>query len=155
MSTTLTSAQLTTLKAGIAADPTAAAFPHTSDGNFDCAKYLNTVANPVLSLWREDCTPAQLVAAANWANFALLTVEKQNVLFAMLLANPIDSTQASVRTGFGQVFSGTDLTTLSAAAQRNSTKFEALYASASGTANVSTLYGYQVTGGDVQAALAS
>ena len=45
-------AQLATLKTAILANPTWAAFPNTSDGNFNLAQLLNQNASPTVSAWK-------------------------------------------------------------------------------------------------------
>ena len=50
----LTSAQLTTLRAAIDANPVWAAYPQNGDGYFDLAKVLNITATPAFSVWRTD-----------------------------------------------------------------------------------------------------
>lgn len=122
----LTSAQLTALATDINGQASLASARATHDAPAVCAFYN---AGGATTIWRNDCTPAQLVAVANWASFAALTVAKQNVLFAILQASPIDASQSSVRTGFGQVFTGADLTALSNAAQRLATVIELLFGS--------------------------
>lgn len=148
----MTPAQLTTLKTAILADSTANAFPNTSDGNFACAAYLNTVPGSPTSLWRPDIQPTEVAAKITFSAFVALTAIRQNGLILMT-QGPINATEPTVRTGFSDIFgAGATLTALTALAQRPGTRFEVIFSAASGAANVSTFYGVAVNYQDVMAA---
>lgn len=152
----LTPGQLTTLATDINGRATLATARANHDAPAVCNFYNAAGAS---NIWRSDCTPSQLVAVANWVSFKALTVATQNVLFAMLLANPIDATQQSVRSGFSAVFTGADLTAISNAAQRVGTIIENLFATGGPPAVCGvdaaglTLYGQPLDTGTVTKAM--
>lgn len=78
----LTTAQLQTLKAAIAADPTLAAFPLTPDGAYEIAQRLNLDASPAFYVWRSQYTPEQMRAAilAGITQLDSLTASKRDSL---------------------------------------------------------------------------
>ncbi len=147
----LTSAQLATLKAAILADGTANAFPNTSDGNFACAVYLNTVPGSPTQLWRSDVSPSEVAKSVLMSEYAALTAIKQNGLL-LITQGTIDATSANIRAAFTTIFtSGTSLTNLTALAQRPGTRFEVIF-SAGGPPATSTMYGRAVDYTEVMAA---
>lgn len=147
----MTPAQLATLKAAVLADSTANAFPNTSDGNFACAAYLNTVPAVPVQLWRPDISPTEVAKTITMSAFVLLTAIKQNGLL-LLTQGTVDATAANVRQGFSDIFgAGATLTALTALAQRPGTRFEVIFSSG-GPPAVSTMFGQRVAYEDVQAA---
>jgi len=64
----LTTAQLTTLKAAIDANPTWAAYPMSGDGHFDLAKALDAQANPAFWVWSTNVDIQAIKDAVVWAN---------------------------------------------------------------------------------------
>jgi hypothetical protein len=148
----LTTAQLATLKAAILADPTANAFPNTSDGDFACAAYLNAVPVAPTQLWRPDVTQAEIAKNVLMSEFAGLTAIKQNGLLLITQSPFIDATNANIRAAFTTIFtSGTSLTNLTAVAQRPGTRFEVIFSSG-GPPATSTMFNVQVSGQDVTTA---
>lgn len=144
----MTPAQIATLKAAIAADPTMSAYPNTSDGAYDLAQYLNATSNPAVSIWKPDVSPSAMAAAVDWTAYAALTAAKQNAYLA-LTQGPVDATSASVRSAFSSIFgAGATLTALSALAQRTASRLEAVFT----TSNVCSVYGQMVGYQDVQQA---
>ena len=67
---TISTAQKATLKAAILANPTWAAFPNNSDGNFDLARLLSTelATGPVL-LWRTNAPVEQIQNAVDLTKY--------------------------------------------------------------------------------------
>lgn len=65
----LTSAQLTALKADIAATPAIASKPNTADGNIEVADYYNQFASPDYFVWRSDVGVDEIFDKITWANF--------------------------------------------------------------------------------------
>ena len=127
----LTPTQIQTLKAGIAANATAAAFPNTSDGNFACAAFLNGTASPTLAVWRPSVANSiilsQLVGTDVIAK--VTTIGAQALLAALLTPPALDATQANVRGDFSTLFpSTTTLTNLTAISQRSATYLESFFA---------------------------
>jgi hypothetical protein len=151
----LTSAQLATLKAGILADSTAAAFPNTAQGNYDCAAYLNAGSSPAVMIWLPSVSVSVINNAIDWTaganGFISLTVSKQNAYFALTQGGVMDATQANIRAGFQAIFPAAIVTAIQGVAQRNSTRFEAMFT----TASVCSLFGRQVLPNEVNAALNS
>jgi hypothetical protein len=148
----LTTAQLATLKTAILADGTANAFPNTSDGNFACATYLNTVPGSPTQLWRPDILPSEIAKTVTMSAFVVLTAIKQNGLLLMT-QGPVDATFAQTRTAFSDIFgAGATLTALTALAKRPGTRFEVIFSAVDGTANTSTMYGRAVDYTEVMAA---
>lgn len=147
--TTMTTAQLLTLKNAINADANIAASLAAGDHGAIAAYYNGAGIN---QLWRPDILPKELVTAVVWSDFVALTAIKQNGFLAMVMCGLLDATNANIRAGFTAIFGGgsTSLTNLTALAKRTSTKFEDLYT----TSNVCALYGYTVTSTDVAIAIA-
>lgn len=145
----LTSQQMSTLKAAILADGVMNAFPNTSDGNFDLAKYLNSVpaVGPV-AIWRNDIAPDEIAANVVISEFNALTATAQNGLLLLTQGSRIDASKASVRTGFSTIFGGgsATVTALTVLAQRSATRFEAFFVSS----QVSSVQGRSVAGQEVQ-----
>jgi len=65
----LTSAQLTTLRNAITANPTWSAVPNDPDGHLALAQTLNAPASPTFSVWRTDCRVEDIYNAVNWAAY--------------------------------------------------------------------------------------
>jgi hypothetical protein len=145
----LTLTQLATLKAAILADVTANAFPNTNDGNFALAAYLNSASDPVVNVWRKNIQPTEISSTITMSAFVALTAIKQNGLL-LLTQGLLDATSANVRAAFNEIFgAGPTLTALTALAQRIGTRFEIIFSSAAGVANISTMFGQSVTYLDV------
>lgn len=124
----MTPAQLATLKAGILADPTAAAFSNDEPGNKLLAGYLNTVPAAATAIWRPVIPVVEMSPAIDWSAYAVLTTAKQQTYLALTQGGVIDATSSAVRAAFTTIFGvGATLTALTALAQRNATRFEALF----------------------------
>ncbi len=105
----LTTAQYTTLKNAILADPTLNAFPNTSDGNFDLARKLSIELQPpgTFIVWRRrvpltelgDAMVATEVAGLTTANLTRLQV------YAEYSTAGINASQ-NTSDGFDSIFSG-------------------------------------------------
>lgn len=142
----MTPAQLSTFKAAILADATAA--PLFSAGNDTAvAAYYNELGTGFI--WRPDLNLTDIANSVVWSDFDNVTAAKKGVFQAMLQTGALDATKSSIRAGFTTVFGGASASTtaLTAAAQRTPTKFEALFA----VSNVVpvNLYGHTVTPTDV------
>lgn len=129
-----------------------------AETNFQAiADYYNQDATPVVSLWIPNLNPKDLNKGLVMTEFIALTALKQQGWFAMTTGNEVDATNNLVRTNFGTLFGGNSQTTanLSAMAQKNATRFEALFANATSPASaakVSTLFSYLVTFQDIDSA---
>ena len=153
----LTSAQLTTLKNDILADPVLNAFPNNSDGAFAIAAIYNQDASPDFWVWRTAVTKHELVSKTSrtgsvfvWAGNGFIgrTAGEQQCwgeLFnSTLTCNP---SLANVRQAFLDIFSGTGNAAANrahcdAVARRKATRAEKLFATGNGAdtaANAGTL----------------
>lgn len=124
----LTTAQSATLKAAILGNSTLAAFI-TSGQTGALAVYANTVPPTGTTLvWRPNISAIELNGAIVWSDFIALSQGQRDAYRAMTQA-PIDATQATIRAGFTAVFGAASptLAAITALAQRNATRFEALY----------------------------
>ena len=65
----MTPAQLTALRQAIDANPTWAAIPNNSDGNYALAALLNAQASPAFSVWRTDAPVNAILDAINWGTY--------------------------------------------------------------------------------------
>lgn len=142
----LTSAQLTTLKAAIAADGTLNALPNTPDGNAVIAAAMNAASSPAVAIWRSDVRNSEITASIVASAYIALTALQQKALDLYVTPATCDATSANVRAGFSSIFgSGQTLTNLTAVAQRTATRLEALYATGGPPATVPTnVYGYML-----------
>jgi hypothetical protein len=121
----MTPAQLTALKAAAQADP-------NTLQNFAEATIRPSPTTTTPLTRRALCGAPQIMVrelntAIDWSAFALLSVAKQNAYMAMTQGGFVDGTAANVRSGFNTVFgAGVTLDALTAIAQRNATRLEAL-----------------------------
>lgn len=154
MSTQLTTAQLATFKTAIKGDAALAAFLAGANAQA-IADYYNAKAPSPPNVWRPSITVQELNTAVDWAAFAALTALKQTAYMAMTQGGFVDATSTGVRGGFQAVFgAGTASTNaLNALAQRSATRFEAVFATVSGTGNNSPLFGKTCSTDDVAAAV--
>lgn len=144
----MTAAQAATFKTAVLADAALATARLAGDAGTISAYYNANAASGVV--WRTAVSTAEMSAAIVWSEYAALTVAKQNAYAAMAAGGSVDSSKSNIQGGFSAVFAGTtSLTNLTALAQRVPTRFEALYA----VANVTPLFSYIVTVGDVGVAL--
>ena len=143
----LTIAQLETFATAINADSNLTNYIASQNAGY-IANYYNGAS--ATEIWNPSISIAQLNDAIVWSEFAGLTVALQNTYMAMTTGTSVDATNANIRNGFSTIFTGkTTLTNLIALAQRLATVFEALFT----TANVCSLYGYNVSVQDVIAAM--
>ena len=144
----MNSAQLTTFKAAILAEPNVAA-ARASQSHGAIAAYYNGPGTGLI--WRPAITVAELNTAIVWSEFIALTQGQRDAYAALISGATVDATNANVRAGFSTIFAGTSITNLTALAQRVPTVFEQLFSSG----GVSTMFGYQVSVADVVQALGS
>jgi hypothetical protein len=157
----MTPAQLSALKAAAQADPNV--LQNFADGNDQTvADYYNAL-DASRSVWRPQIMLRELNTAITWSDFAALTVAKQNAYLAMTQGGYVDGSAANVRSGFTTVFGSpsTSLTALTAIAQRQATRLEALDAfwtttgGAAPNSGVTTVFGVRLTATDVSQARVS
>lgn len=144
----MTPNQLTTFKTAILANAALASARAAGDHGAITAHYN---ANNGGAIWRPDLSTAELNTAIVWSEFAALTTGLQNTYLAVIAPGTVDATSANVRGAFTTVFAANtvSLANLVTLAQRQPTRFEALFT----TAQVSTMYGQSVSVADVTAAL--
>lgn len=133
----LTSAQLTSLKSEILADPILNAQPMNSDGAFFIAAELNKLAVPDFIVWKTDVTTVNIRAALVWSEYDTLSVSKQNA-FSFLCSNgTVNAALANVRQGISSIFAGPgqsgNLAALIAIAKRKATRVEKVLAAGTGS----------------------
>lgn len=154
----MTPAQLSALKADIAADPVLNAQPQNSDGAFAIAQAYNLTASPNFFVWRTNMPTTEAMDAITWANLTPnaapdATVTYTNISLAcqcrqfnvqtMLMGRAqIDASKAKIRNGLQDALtnipSGNNgnlrdggWTALQAAMARQATRAEKLLADAS------------------------
>lgn len=134
----LTSAQLATLKADIAANSDLNVFPNTADGAVAIANLYNLLASPAFWVWNTSVsfqTVSNQILSTDVAN---LTTANSTRLQVLLQLNPVtyDFSVADKRAMFPAVFtlgsmSGT-VNALAAIYARQATRVEKLFANTSG-----------------------
>lgn len=151
----LTQAQKTTLKTDITSAGNAAALGAFITGTdwVSIAAFYN--ANSASTVWRPNVPVADLAQQIVGSAFDGLTVAKQNGYLAMTQGGVVHADQASIRAWFSDIFGGgsATLTNLTAIAQRPATRFELLFSSVAAPANVTTVFGQQLSPDDVQDAM--
>lgn len=111
----LTQSQLATLKAAILADPVLAAKPNNSDGAFDIAIAMNSLASPSANVWRTDARVQAINDAINWSLFTpsdtpdgtaawtnrILAIQTKQMNLQLMLQgrDTVDASKANVRAG--------------------------------------------------------
>src|SRR5688572_8791700 len=102
----LTTEQLQTLKADIAATPAISGQPNNSDGAFAIAAYYNQPTSPAWVVWDSRVSTYQIRSVIVWTEYEGLSVTKQNA-FTFLCSNGIvDASLTNVRAGIAQIFAG-------------------------------------------------
>lgn len=133
----LTAAQLTTLKNDIAADPAFASVPHNSDGAFLVAAAYNLPASPDFTVWKTDVPTSQCKQAMVWTEFIGRSAGEREAWQFMLSNGTINASDANVRQGILDIFSGaqgaTSRSNLTAIAKRLATRAEKLFATGTGS----------------------
>lgn len=134
----LTASQLSTLKTDIQGRASLASSVAAADWPTVAAFY-NAPASPAVNVWRADIATEEIAPQVVMSDFVALTAVKQNGLLLLTQGPKIDATQANVRSAFASIFGAgsTTLTNLTALAQRPATRFEAMFLTAAGAANIS------------------
>ncbi len=136
---TLTSQQLTALKAAIDGDPALAAFPNDPDGNTEIAKAFNLAASPAFTVWKTNVLTVRVGEAFNASELAGLTALNHTRLqtLAIYLTAGVNPSLASIRTFFDDIFSGAGGVNTRAALlalwKRLATRAEKLFATGTGS----------------------
>lgn len=156
----LTSAQQTTLKAAILADPTLNAFPNTGDGNFDLAVYLsNTLASPAFIVWRTNVPTSDVKKAIVWTEYIAATGVADRDALGLIISNGIvNAADVNIRQGFQDIFAGPQKAVtranLTAISKRSATLIEKILAIGTGTDVSPATMGFEgtISAADVQQA---
>lgn len=149
----LTTAQIATLKADIAAQPSLVTAVQTHDFA-SIASFYNSPGSA--TVWRSDIAPGEIASAVTMTDFVALTAVKQNGLLLLTQGSAVDASNANVRAAFQAIFgASTTLTALTAIAQRIGTRLELLFSTPASPSNVSSLYGTVLDKEDAQIAVAS
>lgn len=149
----LTSNERITLKDSVNGDGALAAMVSAADWPGIANNY-NTAGATML--WRPDILPGEIAATVVNSAFTALSQQVQNGLILLTQGDKIDATNANIRTAFSSIFgAGATLNALTALAQRAGTRFEVLFSSTQGAANVSTKFNQRVSALDVQQAMLS
>ena len=139
----LTDAQKVTIKADILANAdTLAAY---NNGNLDALEKLyNAEAAPAFVVWKTGVTPAEYRDAIVWTEVDALTVGKARIWewITQNMTAPINAASVNVRQGLLDCWASntTTRTQLTAAAKRNASRIEKLFATGTGsTASPATM----------------
>lgn len=148
----LTSAQLSTLKAAILADPTMSAFPNDPNGNVALAAYLNELASPAFIVWKNEVPKNEVGKAFVASALAAITAGNNDKLANFAAWNDtVNPSRADQRQFFDDVFSvaagaGTRAA-LQALWRRSATRFEKIFATGTGSdASPATLESIDLAG---------
>lgn len=133
----LTSQQLTTLKADIAADPALATLPNNDDSNFAIAAAYNVQATPNWTVWKTSVDTAAAKDAINWTEFIGRSQGERDAFQFMLSNHVINPSRVNVRQGIADIFSGasgaTSRAALLALSKRTATRAEKLFSTGTGS----------------------
>jgi hypothetical protein len=130
----LTTAQLTTLKADIAADATLNALPKTPDNAVTIAAAYNLPASPAYWVWKTSMPPDEYTGNNGivWTEVDALAVGKARIFEWMSggMTRPINPSDPNQRQGLSDAFAAgtTTRTNLIALARRQATRLEKLFA---------------------------
>jgi hypothetical protein len=138
-------AQLATLKAAIAAEPTPVTYngaavavnlvPNTPDGAVAIAAFYNALDAGPFIVWRTNVPTAEIRAVLDWSAYILLAVSNQNAFEFLVSGGLVDASRSNVRAGIAAIFGSpsTNLTALQALAKRSATRAEKLFAAGTGS----------------------
>lgn len=148
----LTTAQLTTLKAAIAANPTWNNQPQDTNGAAAIAADLNALASPSFTVWRASVTLEEIMFSTefNWARVDNLSVGKARIWEWLFRFGSINAGQANIRVGIDSTWVGTqaDLDVRAAVyvvCKRLATVGEKIYATGTGSNAVPAILGFEGT----------
>ena len=138
----LTTAQLATLKAAIAADSELAAIPNNPDGAFAIALLLNATPVPDYWVWRSKVTQAECVSTTSpdgttfsWSVYIGRSQGERDAWREMFAdTGSVNPSNANVRSAFADIFSGaggaTQRAHLLSIGRRKATRGEKIFAAA-------------------------
>lgn len=118
----LSSAQLTALKADIAANTATVPYagstqikdvPNTDDGNIAIATWYSALASPSYWVWASNVTRSQLYNTTSdlatnwdWTTYRGQSVTEQGAWREMFMGDAVNFGQANIRAGIGKIFTG-------------------------------------------------
>lgn len=121
---TMTTAQLTLLKAAIDGDPTLSTY--LANGQIaDIKRYFDEEANPAVPAW-QTLSSDELIDSFDWTEIDALTDAKKNTLQLVLSRSTQDARKASVRSVLVDILPATSQANAAAAAKRNANRAEAV-----------------------------
>jgi hypothetical protein len=156
----LTTTQLATLKAAIAAETDAQFVAWRADGNVaGMAIWYNTATNPAFIVWRSSVPSDEYRRVMTWTEVDALTVGKARI-FEWLTGNmslPFDPSNTAVRTGLADAWASNTTTraSLIALSKRTATRAEKLFATGTGSDAAPATMGFEgaLVSDDITAAL--
>ncbi len=154
----LTPAQQSTVKADIAANSDLNTKPNNSDGAFAIAALYNLPASPVFRVWRTSVLTRECKTAMVWTEYIARSEMERDAWQFMLADGSINPSDANVRQGILDIFSGAGgagtRAALTAIAKRDSTRIEKLLATGTGTDGTPATMGFEgpISYNDVQSA---
>lgn len=135
----LTTEQLATLKAAIAADPVLNALPNNTDSAFEIAYQMNQPASPDFIVWKSNVSVDEIMRnGMAWDRVDNLSVGKARIWDWMTRLGTLDASRANIRAGIDAAWVGTaaDLAvraTVYTHCKRKATRCEKLLASGTGS----------------------
>ena len=163
----LTNAQLSTLKAAIAADSNLNQHPNNGDGNAEIAAKLNVLATPDKFIWRSSITRSQIYHSTSaeattwsWSTYKAQSVTEQNAWTQMFMGDSVDPSLDNLRAGVAAIFTGSAQQNAQrdhvyAVAKRKATRAEALFAVGTGSQAVPAKLGVGTLGEYIEGLLST
>jgi hypothetical protein len=145
----LTTTQLVTLKAAIAAETDAIFVNYRNQGATGAmAAWLNQLTSPAWIVWRTNVEPAEYRDAITWTEVDALTTGSKFRIWewlTMSMTAPIDFSRLNVRQGLQDCWASntTTRTNLLAIAKRTATKAEKLFSTGTGTTATPATLGWE------------
>lgn len=154
---TLTAAQISALATDIQTHPELTAFYQgAANDNVAVRDYYNAPDPTLADCWRTSFSLAEALKSVNWTEFIGRSQGERDAFRMMFMTGPVAPSDANIRSGFTDIFSGpsgvTTRTALTTAAKRKMTRAELLFATGP-TPFTLTLEGL-VTSTEVSAAFA-
>jgi len=141
--------QMATLKAAIIADPVLAAYPAGSDGAYEIALALNTLADQAFIVWRTNVSVDAIMRnGMDWARVDNLTVGKARIWDWLTRLGTFNASKANIRAGIDAAWVGTaaDLAvraTIYTHCKRSATRAEKIFATGTGSDASPATMGYE------------
>jgi hypothetical protein len=104
----MTPAQLTALKADIAADPAFANVPRTGDGAYEIAQAYNLPASPEFVVWKTSVEPDEIMRnGMDWTRVDNLSVGKARIWDWITRLGTFDASRLNIRAAIDATWVGT------------------------------------------------